>query len=163
MKKNKPLICKNCNKDFLGWHIKQKCCSQSCASKLNSKLPNSKCFKKGIEVWNKGLKGIHLSPKSEFKKGNRPGNWRRVGSIRKQGMDFYIKIANPNKWQLYPRFIYEKKHGKIPVDKVIIHKDFQRDNNDIENLKAVTRAESISYFKDLRNAFNPRFNFKNIV
>lgn len=29
-------------------------------------------FKKGHTPWNKGMKGIHLSPKSEFKKGEHP-------------------------------------------------------------------------------------------
>ena len=31
-------------------------------------------FKKGQKVWNKGKKGIHLSPQSEFKKGMKPWN-----------------------------------------------------------------------------------------
>lgn len=38
-------------------------------------------FKKGMVPWNKGLKGIHLSPKSEFKKGIIPVN--KIGPIEK--------------------------------------------------------------------------------
>ena len=34
---------------------------------------NETSFKKGRTPWNKGLKGIHLSPKSEFKKGENTG------------------------------------------------------------------------------------------
>lgn len=34
--------------------------------------PNVTCFKKGHTPWNKNLKGIRLSPKSEFKKGKKP-------------------------------------------------------------------------------------------
>jgi hypothetical protein len=53
-----------------------------------SKNPNSKKtqFKKGIIPWSKSQKGIHLSPKSEFKKGQNVGekncNWK--GGISKQ-------------------------------------------------------------------------------
>jgi len=30
---------------------------------------------KGLSPWNKGLKGIHLSPDTEFKEGAKPWNW----------------------------------------------------------------------------------------
>lgn len=46
-------------------------------SKLGrKKYCSKKCFYeyRKIEIWNKGLKGIHLSPKSEFKKGMIPHN-----------------------------------------------------------------------------------------
>lgn len=39
--------------------------------KLNSTMGNKGQFKKGHKTWNKGLKGIHLSEKSQFKKGDK--------------------------------------------------------------------------------------------
>lgn len=40
------------------------------------KYCSKKCFYlyRKVPIWNKGLKGIHLSPKSEFKKGLVPWN-----------------------------------------------------------------------------------------
>ncbi len=45
-------------------------------------------FKKKHIPWNKGLKGIHLSPKSEFKKGQRPSpttEFKKGSMIRWKG------------------------------------------------------------------------------
>lgn len=39
-------------------------------------------FKKGIKVWNKGLKGIHLNPETEFKKGIIPWNKDTKGLVK---------------------------------------------------------------------------------
>jgi hypothetical protein len=38
-------------------------------------------YPKGNVPWNAGLKGIHLSPATQFKKGNRPQTWVPVGSL----------------------------------------------------------------------------------
>ena len=43
-------------------------------SEAVKKNPPSTTYKKGHETWNKNLKGIHLSPESEFKKGIIPQN-----------------------------------------------------------------------------------------
>ena len=45
-------------------------------------------FKKGIASWMRGKKGIHMSPKTEFKKGNKPPHtgvkgWTNSGSFKK--------------------------------------------------------------------------------
>jgi hypothetical protein len=39
-------------------------------------LPNKTSFKKGQISINKGRKGMHISPKTEFKKGMKPWNWK---------------------------------------------------------------------------------------
>lgn len=58
--------CKNCKKEFLvsPYYAKrgQKYCSSKCYG--------AACV--GRVIWNKGLKGIHLSPKTEWKKGQTP-------------------------------------------------------------------------------------------
>lgn len=59
------LICKNEMTIPYGQRAK-KYCSRICFGKANRP--------KGVIPWNKGLKGIRLSPKSEFKKGVTPKN-----------------------------------------------------------------------------------------
>ena len=65
--------------------------------------PNKTSFKKAHIPWNKGMKGIHLSPKTEFKKGEYPPTYCRVGTIRKRKhwrdktVRYWIKIGDPKK------------------------------------------------------------------
>jgi hypothetical protein len=49
------------------------------------------CFKKGYIPWNKGIKGIHFSPKTEFKKGVTPWN--------KGKKCLHCTGPNNNKWK----------------------------------------------------------------
>ena len=128
--------------------------------------------KKGSIPWNKGMKGIHLSRKSEFKKestpwnkgtvgatkgnktsfkkGDRPQSWTCVGTIRtrtrkKDGKKRrYIKIEEPRKWITYCRHLWIEEYGKIINGDVIHHIDGVSNNDVIENLVAVTRGEHIN-------------------
>lgn len=111
--------------------------------------PNKTAFKKGNRPWNKGIKGLHLSPATEFKKGQRSINWQSVGSLvirtsKKNKQRWHIKVANPNKWILYAVFVWEKYNGLLPKGKLIHHKDENTLNDNIENLQAVTRGEHIN-------------------
>lgn len=60
------------------------------------KYCSKKCFYKFrfVPIWNKGLKGIHLSPKSEFKKGNKPWN---IGIPASEEIKIAISRANKGK------------------------------------------------------------------
>lgn len=107
-------------------------------------------FAKGLEPWNKGLKGIHLSPDSEWKKGQAARNHLPVGSItirhrqRESQPRAFVKIAEPNTWQLRAIYVWEQHHGKkVPFGMVIHHKDRNALNDAIDNLQAMTRAEHI--------------------
>lgn len=109
-------------------------------------IPNSGCYRKGDVPWNKG-KGMsdetrEKVKKTWFKKGEIPKNHRPVGSTRIT-VDGYteIKIAEPNKWALYHRYIYEKAHGvKLAKNEAVIFVDGDKSNFDIDNLVKVSRA-----------------------
>lgn len=109
-------------------------------------IPNSGCYRKGDVPWNKG-KGMsdetrEKVKKTWFKKGEIPKNHRPVGSTRIT-VDGYteIKIAEPNKWALYHRYIYEKAHGvKLAKNEAVIFADGDKSNFDIDNLVKVSRA-----------------------
>ena len=68
------LYCKTCGKPFevIPSQVKRrKCCSRECDNRTKKgKLFHNHAFKKGQTPWNKNVKGIHLSPDTEFKKGN---------------------------------------------------------------------------------------------
>ena len=108
--------------------------------------PNGTSFKEGHKTWNKGLKGMHFSPKTEFKKGQKGINWEAVGSIsyrmgKCNKKRRWIKIAEPNIWIEYAKFIWIKNNGKIPKGYLIHHSDENTLNDTINNLCLLTRKE----------------------
>ncbi len=101
-------------------------------------------FEKGHASWNKGKKGWTApgTEKTHFQKGHMPKNHREVGSERVDPDGYtYVKIAEPNKWALKHRLIYEQHYGKLPKGQAVIFKDQNRQNFAPENLMPVTRAE----------------------
>lgn len=109
-------------------------------------IPNSGIYRKGKEPWNKGKTMSEETKekikKTWFKKGHIPENHRPIGSTRidRDGYKL-IKIAEPNKWALYHRHLYEKTHGeKLSKNEVVIFADGDKTNFDIDNLVKVSRA-----------------------
>ena len=103
---------------------------------------NSGSFKKGHVAWNKGLKGIHLSPKSEFKKGQFTGSqhpsWK--GGEQINANDCVYIYAGANKRIRRPRKVYEDYHGEIPKGWILYHIDKDMHNDSLDNLIAIPRA-----------------------
>lgn len=109
-------------------------------------------FQKGHISHNKGKKqteymskeAIERTKATRFKKGNIPPNHREVGEerITKDGY-IEIKVAEPNKWQLKHRYIYEKEFGNIPDGYNLIFLDGNRQNLKLSNLKLVSKAEDL--------------------
>ena len=100
-------------------------------------------FKKGFIPWNKGKKGYMGTNRTSFKKGNIPFNWKPVGSERvdKHGYTL-VKIAEPKKWALKHRVVWEQHNKKkIPKGSVIIFADGNKNSLSIDNLLCVTREE----------------------
>lgn len=113
-------------------------------NKLNSGLTGK--FRKGQTPHNKGKKmpkEVYEKVKhTMFAKGNVPPNHRPVGSerISKDGY-IEVKVAEPNKWRLKQRVVYEEAKGKIPEGCPIIFLDGNKRNFDIDNLRCITRSE----------------------
>ena len=113
-------------------------------NKLNSGLTGK--FRKGQTPHNKGKKmpkEVYEKVKhTMFAKGNVPPNHRPVGSerISKDGY-IEVKVAEPNKWRLKQRVVYEETKGKIPEGCPIIFLDGNKRNFDIDNLRCITRSE----------------------
>lgn len=113
-------------------------------NKLNSGLTGK--FRKGQTPHNKGKKmpkEVYEKVKhTMFAKGNVPPNHRPVGSerISKDGY-IEVKVAEPDKWRLKQRVVYEEAKGKIPKGCPIIFLDGNKRNFDIDNLRCITRSE----------------------
>lgn len=175
--------CKVCGKEFQVKNYRKDLalyCSRSCAGKAmyKQKLSNISrdymkgnqwnkgrkpvnAFSKGHSPWNKGLKGIHLSPGSEFKKGNKNWNKLPVGTIvsrlERHKMRNFIKIGEPNQWTYLYVYLWEQANGKVPQGYVLHHINGISNDDRLENLICVTRAEHINiHRKELRTAYENR-------
>ena len=119
-------------------------------NKLKSGLTGQ--FKKGNVAHNKGKKqieymsqeSIERTKKTRFKKGNKPKNYRPIGSerITKDGY-IEVKVADPNKWETKNKIIYKQYFGDIPEGHKIIYADGNKLNNDINNLILVSDNEEL--------------------
>jgi len=104
-------------------------------------------FVKGSIPWNKGMKGIHMSPATEFKRGSVSANKLPVGSVtirtrkRDNRQRAWVKIAEPSVWKPRALVVWEEHNGPIPKGHVIHKIDDDPLNDDIGNLSMVTRAE----------------------
>ena len=118
--------------------------------KLNSGLTGQ--FKKGNVAHNKGKKqieymsqeSIEKTKETRFKIGNKPKNYRPVGSerITKDGY-IEVKVADPNKWETKNKIIYKQYFGDIPKGHKVIYADGNKLNNDINNLILVSDNEEL--------------------
>lgn len=119
------------------------------AFKKNHKLPSGlDCrFKKGRIPANKGQKGICYEgcKATQFKIGNRPHNYKPVGSER-LSKDGYIeiKVQDPKKWKGKHLIIWEEHNGPVPKSHAVIFGDGNNRNFDINNLILVSRKQLLT-------------------
>jgi hypothetical protein len=118
------------------------------ATEASGRLKHSRVesqFSQGHTPWNKGMKGIAFGGhETRFKKGSVPPNHKEVGSERIDEDGYtYIKIAEHTRWVLKHRHIYEHHHGKLEPHMIVIFRDRNISNFEIENLEAITKVENM--------------------
>jgi hypothetical protein len=103
---------------------------------------NSGNFKTGHKPWNLGVKGIHLNPDTEFKKGEMVGkdhySWKGGEQINKNDCAYLSVGANQRVRR--PKKLYEDANGEVPKGWIIYHLDGDKDNDHLDNLIAIPRA-----------------------
>jgi hypothetical protein len=104
-------------------------------------------FKKGDVPYNYGKKMDEMlyekCKKTMFKKGNKPHNTRQEGEETRCTNGYtYVKIAD-NDWRLKNRVVYENVNGPIPDDYIVVFKDNNLTNFDINNLLLISKAENM--------------------
>lgn len=117
-------------------------------------------FSKGHEPMNKGQKMseehyLKAYP-TMFKKGQSCYNKRPLYSerISKDGY-IEIKTAEPNKWELKHKWLWEKENGKIPEKMCLIFRDRNKQNCSLENLVLIYRKELVIINKNKLAADDP--------
>ncbi len=112
------------------------------AEKVMKQTINKGGFKKGHTPWNAGLKGIRLSPATEFKEGEKTGDKHPSWKGGKQNFtkDCVYLYAGANKRVRRPKKVYEDAYGEIPKGWILYHLDADRYNDSVDNLIAIPRA-----------------------
>ena len=101
-------------------------------------------FAKGHKSWNKGTKGLTTANSYSFPKGNMPHNYQPVGSIVPiKGGYSKIKIADPKEWKLLHVHIWEQANGPVPKKHVVVFKDGNAKNFNLDNLQLLTMKENM--------------------
>jgi len=115
-------------------------------------------FEKGHVPYNKG-KHIEVHPnckKGWFKKGERPKNFKEIGTVVVNSDGFLVrKVANPDVWKFESHIVWEAHHGSIPPGNKIIHLDRNRLNVDINNLAMISDVEHMEMIRRKSYSDNP--------
>lgn len=135
-------------------------------------------FKRGRTPENKGRKqkeymsqeAINRTKATRFQKGNRPVNWKPVGSTR-INVDGYVevKVKEPRTWELQHRVLWEEYHGKIPKAHAVVFKNNNSLDIRIENLELITLAENMArnsiqtYPEEVKEAIRKQSKLENII
>lgn len=117
-------------------------------------------FSKGHKPWNKGLKGeeydrslppeiLQKRNQTQFKKGHFPvtGIKERSGAVRirkdKNGHQYKWYKVDHGKWVMLHRKLWEDAYGLVPRGRIIVFKDGNTLNCELENLEMIDRAENM--------------------
>lgn len=95
----------------------------------------SHCYDNGIQL------GLCYS-NSNIPRGEKHWRHRPVGSFQMKKGYIRIKVAEPNKWMQYQRYVWEQNHpGQSAEGKTVIFMDGNTRNFDPSNLECVERGE----------------------
>lgn len=119
---------------------------KGCIANHGIKSGRTGYFAKGSIPYNKGTKGISTGGgATRFKPGNRPHNWKPVGSEsqRNEGDYVLVKVAEEGtqkeRWKPKHHLVWERERGPIPKDHVLVFLDQDKTNIEIDNLRMVKR------------------------
>ena len=119
---------------------------------------------------------IRKTKKTRFKKGDLPKNTKYDGAItirhnhKERGERPYKFIrVKQGKWELLHRYNWVKAHGSIPKNMVVVFKNGDTMNCEIDNLEIITKKENMlrntiqRYPDDLKNAIKKLSKLKKAI
>jgi hypothetical protein len=120
------------------------------ASKKFREISSSSCFQPGHVPFNKGMRRPGYAPgrmaETQFKKGQRPHDWKPIGSTRFSKEGYLERKATdtgypPRDWVGEHILLWQKTHGPVPRGYAVCFKDGDKTHIVQDNLEIVTRAE----------------------
>lgn len=131
--------------------LRRKFCSLRCLGLVNGERVRRTGggFQPGHVPWSKGLRGIHFSPDTEFKKGRPNGREKPIGTVtvridRNGNPRAFVKVAEKGRYRERARVVWTAKHGPIPRGMLIHHRDRNSLNDSLDNLQLMTRGEHVN-------------------
>lgn len=115
-------------------NITSKELTQILNKKFNSEVPVKK-----VQDYKKRHR-LRSGVVTRFSKDKQPHNYKQIGSefINSNGY-VMIKIADPNRWKLKHRYLYEKYKGRIPNGYSVIFANGNKQDFGLDNLILVER------------------------
>lgn len=105
-------------------------------------VPLNKGVGNGIFTYRPGA--LERMRATQFKPGQRPGNWLPVNSVTFKGDGYlWIKVSEPNGWEQLHRWVYRKAHGRMPEKTIVTFLDGDRLNFRLDNLALVSYGENV--------------------
>jgi hypothetical protein len=98
-----------------------------------------------------------------FKKGNKPHNYRPIGSERIT-KDGYLerKVAEPKTWRGVHILVWEEANGPVPAKHKIVFKDNNQLNTELNNLECLSYADVMRRNSIVRYPADLRFAMKTL-
>lgn len=102
-------------------------------------------FKPGNAAWNKGMKGLKIGGEAtQFRRGNKPHTWVPVGTEQIRDGYLWRKVTDHGgrfDWKQVHTMLWEQHHGPVPAGLILIFRDRNKQNIQLDNLELITRAE----------------------
>lgn len=103
-------------------------------------------FKPGNAAWNKGMKGLQIGGQAtRFPKGHRPHTWVPIGTEQVRDGYLWRKVTDNGgrfDWKQVHVMLWEQHHGPVPKGLILVFRDRNKQNIQLDNLELITRAEN---------------------
>lgn len=141
-----------------GTDISRRVLSRKC-ERIGALTGRTGRLEKGHKPWNTGTKGLMKANATSFKKGQTTWNKKPVGYERVT-RDGYVevKVAEPNKFELKHRHIWQQAYGPIPKGQVLIFKNTNTQDCRLENLELISRGELVRLNQSYKHLVTPATN-----
>jgi hypothetical protein len=103
-------------------------------------------FKAGQLPWNKGMKGLQIGGgETRFRKGNKPHTWVPIGTEQIRDGYLWRKVTDHGgrfDWKQLHVMLWEQHRGPVPAGLILVFRDRNKQNIQLDNLELITRAEN---------------------
>lgn len=121
-------------------------------------------FVKGQSPWNKGKHYTipNHANKTSFKTAEKHPRYKPIGSERVDRDGYRIIKVAERKWMPKHRYLWQQVYGDIPKSHVVMFKDGDMTNVQLENLMLVSRRALVVFNKKYKGSDNPKLNEQTI-